>query len=92
MADLEDERSIFAADLYYHKVCLESHRQIYFRATAADKPERKHSKKRLFLAEVIAASDLITKGIGIPLSDIRDIINEKYGEEITSNKEVVIHD
>ena len=47
------------------------------------------SKKRfLFLAEVRAISDLITKGIGIPVSDIRNIINEKYGEEIISNKEV----
>ena len=28
------------------------------------------------------------KRIGIPLSDVRDLINEKHGEEIISNKEV----
>ena len=88
VADLEDERSIFEADLYYHKVCLESYPQKYFRATATDKPERNHSKKRCLFLEVRAISDLLTKGIGISLSDIRDIINEKYGEEISSNKEV----
>ena len=89
VADLEDERSVFGADLYYHKVCLVSYLQKYFRATATHKPNRKYSNKRcLFLAEVRTINDLITKGIGIPLSDIRDLINEKYGEEIISNKEV----
>ena len=28
------------------------------------------------------------KGIGIPLSDVSDLINEKHGEEIISNKEI----
>ena len=38
VADLEDERSVFGADLYYHKVCLESYLQNYFRATNTHNP------------------------------------------------------
>ena len=52
VADLEDEASVFGADLYYHKTCLESYFKRYSRAkTSASKANRKGPKKRnLFLA------------------------------------------
>ena len=57
--------------------------------TTDHNPSRKYSSKQcLFLAEVKNVNGLIMKGIGIPLSDIRGIKNEKHGKEVISNKEV----
>ena len=87
--DLEDERSVFGADLFYHKLCLESYLQKHMRATAAPKGPRKSSGKRsLFQSDVDVIRNLLQRGIGIPLSDIRDMINDKHGVETISNKEV----
>ena len=79
VADLEDETSVFGADLYYPKTCLESYFQRYSRAkTSSSKANRKGPKKRnLLLAEVDVITNLLNNDIGIPLSDIRDLINDK---------------
>ena len=79
VADLEDETGVFGADLYYHKTCLESYFQRYSRAkTSASKANRKGPKKRnLLLTEVDVITNLLNNNIGIPLSDIRDLINDK---------------
>ena len=86
-AELEDERSVFGADLFYHKLCLESYLQKCMRATAAPKGPKKSSGKRsLFQSEVDVIRNLLQRGIGIPLSDIRDMINDKHGVETISIK------
>ena len=89
VADLEDERIVFGADSFYHKLCLESCLQKYMRVTAAPKGPKKSSGKRsLFQSEVDVIRNLLQRGIDIPLSDIRDMINDKHGVETISNKEV----
>ena len=87
--DLEDERSVFGVDLLYHKFCLELYLQKYMRAIAGTKGPKKLSGKRsLFQSEVDVIRNLLQRGIGIPLSDIRDMINGKHGVDTISNKEV----
>ena len=50
------------------------------RATAAPKGPKKSSGKRsLFQSEVDVIRNLLQRGIGIALSDIRDMINYKHG-------------
>ena len=59
------------------------------RAIAALKGPKKSSGKRsLSQSEVDVIRNLLQRGIGIPLSDIRDIINDKHRIETISNKEV----
>ena len=89
VADLENERSVFGTDLFYHKLCLELYLQKYMRVAAAPKGPKKSSGKRsLFQSEVDVIRNLLPWGIAIPISDIRDMINEKHGVETISNKEV----
>ena len=79
VADLEDERSVFGADLFYHKLCLKSYLQKYMSATAATKGPKKSSGKRsLFQSEVDVVRNLLQWGTGIPLCDIGDMINDKH--------------
>ena len=89
VAGLENERSVLGIDLFYHKLCLESYLQKYMWATAATKgPKTSSGKSSLFQCEVDVIRNLLRRGIGIPLSDIRYIINDKHGVDTTSNKEV----
>ena len=48
----------------------------------------KFAKSDFFVEELPAIEELIERGLGISLSDIRDVINEKHGENAMSNKEV----
>ena len=76
-------------DLFYYKLCQESHLQKYMRATAATKEPKKSSGKRsLFQSGVDVIKNLLQLGIGIPLSNIRDMINDKHGVDTVSNEEV----
>ena len=69
VADLEDERSVFEADLFYHKLCLESYLQKYMRATAAPEgPKTSSGKRSFFQSEVDVIRNLLQWGIGILLS------------------------
>ena len=89
VADLEDERSVFATNLLYHKLCLESYLQKYLRTTFANKMPKKLSGKRSFFKrEVDVIKSLLQQAIGIPLSNIRDMINYKHRVDTISNKEV----
>ena len=88
VSDLKTATNVFRADLYHHKNCLESYLQKYERATAAPKHNRKYSKKRsLFSAESDAIDKLLKEGIGVPLSDLWDLINNEQ-EVVFENKEV----
>ena len=88
VADLEDEQSVFGEGLFYHKLCLESYLQKYMRATAATKgPKKSSGKKSLFQSEVVIRN-LLQQGIGIPLSNIRDMINDKHRVDTIPTKDV----
>ena len=81
--------SVFGANLFYLELCLELYLQKYMRATAATKGPKKSSGKRsLFQSEVDVIRNLLQQGIGIPLSDIRDMINDKHGADTISNNDV----
>ena len=59
------------------------------RATAAPEGPKKSSGKRsLFQSEVDVIRNLLQRGIGILLANIRDMINDRHGVEAISNKEV----
>ena len=59
------------------------------RATAATKEPKKSSGKRsLFQSEVDVIKNLLQRRIGIPLSDIRDMINDKHRVDKIYNKKV----
>ena len=89
VADLESESRVFGADVIYHKLCLETYLRKYDRSVSSHKKERESSSKRLlFLQEVESNKELIDRGFGVPLSEIRDKLNEKYGDSFISNKEV----
>ena len=88
-ADLKDKRSIFGVVLFYYKLCQESYLQKYMRATAATKGSKKSSGKRsLFQSGVDVTKNLLHLGIGIPLSNTTDMINDKHGVDTVSNEEV----
>ena len=58
-------------------------------ATAATKEPKKSSGKRsLFHSELDVIKNLLQPRIGIPLSDVRDMINVKHSVDKISNKKV----
>ena len=58
-------------------------------ATAATKEPKKSSGKRsLFHSELDVIKNLLQPRIGIPLSDVRDMINDKHRVDKISNKKV----
>ena len=58
------------------------------RATAATKgPKKSSGKKSLFQSEVVIRN-LLQQGIGIPLSNIRDMINDKHRVDTIPTKDV----
>ena len=88
-ADLKDKRSGFGVDLFCYKLCQESYLEKYMRATAATEGPKKSSGKRsLFQSGVDVIKNLLQLGIGIPLSNIRDMTNDKHGVDTVSNEEV----
>ena len=75
----------FGADLFYHEL-LELYLQKYMRAIVATKgPKKLLGKRSLFQSEVDVIRNLLQRGIGTPLSDTRDMINDKHGADTISN-------
>ena len=90
IADLQDDLRVFGADLY-HRACLPNYLNKYERALSEKKPPNISLKRQRFCDEVGAIRDLLDRGIGLPLSDIRDAINDKYDEDFISNKGVKLY-
>ena len=92
VADVEDEESIFAADIVYHVSCMSTYLKKYERSveTATVMP-RLSRKRELFKKETDNLSHILDQGTGISLSEIRDNINDKCGEPIITNKEVKLY-
>ena len=91
IADLQDDLRVFGADLYYHRACLPNYLNKYERALSEKKPPKIFLKRHRFCDEVGAIRNLLDRGIGLSLSDIRDAINDKYDEDFISNKEVKLY-
>ena len=58
-------------------------------ATAAtEEPKKSSGKRSLFHSELDVIKNLLQPRIGIPLSDVRDMINDKHSVDKISNKKV----
>ena len=89
VADCDSNSRVFGADLYYHKVCLESYLRKFERSLLSSTQTRKGLLKRnIFQEETDCIQQTLDRGFGVTLSEIRDAINEKNEEDIISNKEV----
>ena len=86
VADLDSNPRVFGADLHFHKLCLESYLRKFERLQSSSNKKRKGLQKRsVFLEETDSIRKALDRGFGLPLSKIRDTINNKHEEDIISN-------
>lgn len=87
--DLEDESSVFGADVYYHKICLESYLVQFRRSSQESKITPKISTKEIMMEEVShVIKQMLDDGYGVTLSEIRDYLNTKETGILIRNSEV----
>lgn len=86
--DLEDINSVFGADLYCHKLCINQYLLKYKRA-CCEKPKQK-SCKQVVWSEVVKHIEIgLSSHEGYELTYVRDCMNEKIGSNAkVSSKEV----
>ena len=81
--DLQDINIVFGADLYCHKNCINSYILKHVRALKKVNSQEKFptvSKKEVVFDNLVSEIDTdLRKGIGYPLSDIRDQCNQLLG-------------
>ena len=88
IADLESDTNVFGADLFYHSACLSAYLVIFDRN---NKKSNNSRKKEAFLERVTHIAELLEQGMILPISDIRDDINEVAGEVLITNKEIKLY-
>ena len=85
VADLDSNSPVFGADLLYHKLCLASYLRKFDRLQSSSNKTRKGLQKNcVFLEEADSIRQALDHGFGLPLSEIRDTINNKHEEDIIS--------
>ena len=62
--------------------------KIYGATAATKEPKKLSGKRSLFQSEVDVIKNLLQRRIGILLSDIRDMVNDKHRVDKISNKKV----
>ena len=92
IADLEEDSRVFAADLYYNKRCIEAYLSKFGRQINPDcnQNRQRSLKGEEFLKEKSSLEGLLKNGYGISLFEIRELINDKNGENFLSNKEITL--
>ena len=85
IADLEEDSRVFGADLYYHNCCMEAYlgtfvRQINPDSGPCNQNRQRSLKREEFLKEKSSLEGLLKNGYGISLSEFRELINDKNGE------------
>ena len=90
--DLQDVNSVFGADLYCHKICVNRYIQKYEREFSRKSNERHRSCKQKAWSDVVCHIEMgLCNGEGYELSYVRDIMNKKLESENTvSNREVKV--
>ena len=91
VADLESESRVFGADLFYHKICLPNYFNKYNRKLEGCNIRKKSKKREIFVKELESIEEMIDRGFFIPISEIRNVINDKCDEELMSNKEIKLY-
>ena len=91
VAYLESESRVFGADLFYHKICLPNYLNKYNRKLEGCKIRKKSKKREIFVKELESIEEMIDRGFFIPISEIRNVINDKCDEELMSNKEIKLY-
>ena len=90
--DLQNEHSVFGADLYCHNLCIKNYLLKYDRAKA--KPvenQPMNPKESAWLSVMPEIETGLIQGDGYELSYVRDCINSKLGSDIcVNNREVKV--
>jgi hypothetical protein len=88
ICDLDSDSRIFGADLYYHSSCFSSYILKYKRATNPSQGELviNTTKRDVFKRHIDFVNNIIDQGSGISLSEIRDMVNDKDGINITNSE------
>ena len=89
ISDLDSDERMFSADIYYHQNCFAQYLQNYqlLKAPRESKTKQGSTKWTVFLKYYGFIKDVLARGNGVSLSEIRDLI--KSEEEIDlQNREV----
>ena len=86
--DLQDPSKVFGADLYYHRICLPSYINKYHRAKTKKETSNiiKPTKRDAFILYIDFLKTIFDAGTAIPLSKIRDIINDESNINIINSE------
>ena len=86
--DLQDPSKVFGADLYYHHICLPSYINKYHRAKTKKETSNiiKPTKRDAFILYIDFLKTIFDAGTAIPLSKIRDIINDESNINIINSE------
>ena len=84
---------MFGADIYYHKRCMEAYLskfgwQINPDSGPCNQNRQCSLKREEFLEEKSSLEGLLKDGYEISMSEIRELSNDKNGENFLSNKEI----
>ena len=82
ISDFDSDESMFSADIYYHQKCFAQYLQNYqlLKTSSESKTKQGSTKKTVFLKYYEFIKDVLARGNGVSLSEIRDLIKSK--EEI----------
>ena len=89
--DLHDESAVFGADIYYHKLCLEAYLQRYRKQSEQHVKTPKQNKSKIIEDIQPVLQDILDRGYGVSLSEIRDYCNQQCAEQCLANKEVKLY-
>lgn len=90
--DLQDEHSVFGADLFCHKLCIRNYIAKFDRAKAkSGESQPMNAKKRAWFTVMPEIETGIRNGDGYELSHVRDRINSELNSDIkVNNREVKV--
>ena len=88
IADLNTDERMFSADIYYHVNCFAKYIQRFKIANAPSvlKSKEQTGKRFIFQNYIKFIDEVITRGNGIALSEIRDMINTNEDINIKNNE------
>ena len=88
IADLNADERTLSADIYYHSNCLTKYIQKFNSAKSSSLPknEKQTGKRLVFQHYVKFIEEVISRGKGITLTEIRDMINTKEDIDIKNNE------
>ena len=88
IADLNTDERMLSADIYYHSNCLTKYIQKFNSAKSSSLPknEKQTGKRLVFQHYVEFIEEVISRGNGITLTEIRDMINTKEDIDIKNNE------